>query len=183
MPTIPAIPFCEAMPDYFKLGETKAEIPLYSAQDNRNAATSLVSQACLNINIFTQDMDDAIYNNDEFISHVFELATRHPSAKVRILVQDSAKAVKNGHRLIRIAQKLTSSVLIKNPPVIHKDDRSSFLTVDGYGMLYRVRGNTNNYDASLNFMTPRRAKMLNEFFEKSWGHGTRDPKVRRLAVS
>lgn len=182
MPTIPAIPFCEEMPEYFKLGETKAEIPLSNVDDNRNAAISLVSQARLNINIFTQDMDDAIYNNDDFIDHIFNLATRHPGAKVRILVQDSSKAVKNGHRLIRIAQRLTSSILIKNPPQIHKDDRSSFMTVDAYGMLYRVRGDSNNYEASVNFMTPRRVKKLNEFFDKSWGHGTRDQKVRRLAV-
>ena len=149
--------------------------------DGNNTAT-------LNINA-AKDLDDpgtgqlhAIYNNDDFIDHIYNLATRPPGAKVRILVQDSSKAVKNGHRLIRIAQRLTSSVLIRNPPQIHKDDRSSFMTVDAYGMLYRVRGDTNNYEASINFMTPRRVKKLNEFFDKSWGHGTRDQKVRRLAV-
>ncbi|MDH5388032.1 MAG: hypothetical protein OEY06_06250 [Gammaproteobacteria bacterium] len=182
MPKIPALPFCEDIPSHFILGETKAEIQLSHAEENRNAALSLASQARFNINIFTQDMDDAIYNNNEFEEHVFNLATRHPSAKIRILVQDSSSAVKKGHRLIRITQKLTSSIFIHNPPEIHRSDKSAFLTVDGVGLLYRVNAGKYNYEASVNFMSPQRARKLDEFFDKAWGHSTRDQKVRRLAV-
>ncbi|MFC1589263.1 hypothetical protein ACFL3P_03220 [Pseudomonadota bacterium] len=182
MPILPPAPFCDELPSYYKLGETKAEIKLSHAEENRNAALSLASQARYGINIFTQNMDDAIYDNDEFEEHVFNLATRHPSSQIRILVQDSTLAVKKGHRLIRIAQKLTSSVFIRNPPKMHKGDKSAFMTVDGAGLLYRIRGDSNHYEASLNFMSPQRATKLNEFFDEAWEHGTPDLQVRRLFV-
>ncbi|MCK5001812.1 MAG: hypothetical protein KAJ92_02195 [Gammaproteobacteria bacterium] len=182
MPIIPSVPFCEEMPSHFKLGETKAEIKLNNIEENRNAALSLSEQARYGINIFTQDMDNAVYDNDEFEKYIFNLATCHPSAQIRILVQDSTIAVKKGHCLIRIAQKLTSSVFIKNPPKIHKNDKSSFMTVDGVGMLYSVRSDKYNYEASVNFMSPQRATKLNDFFNEAWDHGLPDQQVRRLFV-
>lgn len=182
MPKLPAEPYCEELPSYFNLGETKAEIKLSNVDDNRNAALALASQARFNINIFTQNMDDAIYNNDEFAEHIFNLATRHPSSQIRILVQDSTPAVKKGHRLIKLAQTLTSSVTVRNPPVIDRGDKCAFMTVDNVGILYRVNGDSKSYDASLNFMTPQRAAKLNEFFNNSWEHGAPDLQVRRLFV-
>lgn len=182
MPIIPSIPLSDEMPSHFILGETQAEIKLSNSEENRNAALSLASQARYGINIFTQDMDDAIYNNDEFEGHIYNLAKRHPSSQIRILVQDSTSATKKGHCLIRIAQKLTSSVFIKNPPDAHKGDKSSFMTVDGVGMLYRVNADNFNYNASVNFMSPQRAGKLNDFFNEAWEHGTPDLQVRRLYV-
>ena len=182
MPIITSVPYCEEMPGYFKLGETSAEIPLSNAEENRNAAISLASQARYGINVFTQDLDNAVLDNDEFEQHIFNLATRHPGTQIRILVQDSTPAVKKGHRLIRIAQKLTSSVFIKNPPEMHKDDKSAFMTVDGVGLLYRGHAENYNYQASVNFMSPLRAKRLDQFFNEAWEYGTPDQQVRRLFV-
>lgn len=182
MPIIPSAPFCEEMPGHFKLGETKAEIKLSNAEENRNAALSLAEQARYGINIFTQDMDNAIYDNDEFEKHIFNLATRHPSAQIRILVQDSTISVKKGHCLIRMAQKLTSSVLIKNPPKLHKNDKSTFMTVDNIGMLYSAQSDKHNYQASVNFMSPQRTAKLDDFFNEAWEHGLPDQQVRRLFI-
>ncbi|MCW8922237.1 MAG: hypothetical protein OQK69_01215 [Gammaproteobacteria bacterium] len=182
MPKIPPVPYCDELPEYFKLGETRAEIKLSNAEENMNAALSLAEQARYSINIFTQDMDDAIYNNEEFERHVFNLATRHPSAQIRILVQDSTSAIKKGHRLIRISQKLTSSIFIRNPPKIYKSDKSSFMVVDSIGTLYRAQTDNHNYNASVNFMSPQRAGKLEDFFNEAWEHGVPDPQVRRLFV-
>lgn len=182
MPSIPAIPFYDEIPSELILGDTSAEIKLSNAIEFRDTALLLASQARYSMNIFTQDLDDAVYNNDEFVNHVFNFAKRHPSAQLRIIVHDSRKAVKNGHRLIRLAQTLTSSILIKNPAEMHQDDNSAFMTVDGVGLLYRVHGDNRNYEGAANFMSALRVKNLADFFDKSWGHGTRDQKIRRLCI-
>ena len=182
MPKMLSVPFCEKMPDHFKLGETNAEIKLSNIEESKNAALSLAEQARNGINIFCQDMSHAIYDNDEFEKHIFNLAIRHPNAQIRILAQDSTIAVKKGHCLIRLAQKLTSSVLIKNPPRIHKNDKSTFMTVDGKGILYSARNDKFNYEASVNFMSPQRAVKLDNFFNEAWEHGLPDQQVRRLFV-
>ena len=182
MPIIPPEHYCDEIPDDFTLGVTKAEIQISNVEENRQAVLSLASQARYGINIFTQDMDDALFNNEEFENHVYQLAVHHPNAQIRILVQNSTPAVKKGHRLIRIAQKLTSSVFIRKPPEELKKDKSAFLTVDGVGMSYRLQADSYNHDASVNFMSPRRVKKLDEFFNEAWQQSVRDPKVRRLFV-
>jgi len=163
---IPSQAVAKELPMFYKLGETEAEVQVHSVEENRNAALSLVKQARRSIDIFTQDMDAEIYNNKEFEQHIFNIAKRHSSTRIRILVQDSMKSVQNGHRLIQLAQNLTSSIAIHIPSREFKNEKCAFLVVDKLGMLYRVNANNRNYQASINFMSPQRAGKLTDFFNE-----------------
>jgi len=180
MLVIPYQPMTKERPAYYKLGETAAEIQTYTADDNKNAAIALVKQAHYSIDIFTQDMDIEIYNDIEFEQSIFNLAKKHPNTRIRVLVQDSKKAAQNGHCLIRLAQNLTSSVFIHNPPDEYKNERSSFMIVDKVGLLYRVTATGRNHNGSVNFMSPQRAGKLTDFFNEVWGHSTPDMQTRRM---
>lgn len=177
---IPSQPMTKELPMFYKLGETVEEVHVDSAEENKNAAISLVQQARYSIDIFTQDMDAEIYNNKEFEQSIFNLAKRHPNTKIRILTQESGKSVQNGHRLIKLAQSITSSVFINNPSREYKDEQCAFLVVDKLGLLYRITANNRNYKASINFMSPQRAGKLTDFFNEVWEHSTPDIQTRRI---
>lgn len=177
---IPSQPMAKELPMFYKLGETEAEVHIDTAEENKNAAISLVKQARQSIDIFTQDLDAELYNNKEIERSIFNLAKKHPNTKIRILTQDSQMAVRNGHRLIRLAQDLTSSVFINNPSREYRDEKCAFLVVDQQGMLYRVSANNRNYSASINFMSPQRAVKLTDFFNEVWEHSTPDIQTRRI---
>ncbi len=164
------------------LGESREEIRLESAEENRDAALSLARQARHKIHIFSQQLDAAVYDNDAFEHCVFELASRHQSAEIRILLQNSTYAVQHSHRLVELSQKLTSSVFIRKPPDSYKDVAQAFMTVDDVGVLYRAQGSNNNYNATVNFMSPQRASELDHMFTEIWEHSTPDPHLRRLFV-
>jgi len=164
----------------YSLGETAEEIALETVEENKNAALLLVEQARYSIDIFTQDMDTEIYSHKDFEQCFFNLAKKHPSTKVRILAQDTTTAVKNGHRLVKLAQHITSSVFINTPSAEYKEERSAFLIVDKVGLLHRTSAHNRNYKASLNFMTPQRARKLTEFFNEVWDHSTADIQTRRI---
>ena len=165
-----------------KLGETKEEIKVDTLEENKIAAIELVKQARYSIDIFTQDMDEEIYNNQEIEESIFKLAKRHPNTRVRILVQDSRKAAQNGHCLIRLAQTLTSSVFIHNPAREYREEQCAFMVVDNIGLMYRVSAINKNYSASISFMSPQRAAKLSDFFTEVWEHSTPDVKTRRIYV-
>ena len=177
---LPSQPMAKELPMFYKLGETIEEVHIDSAEENRNAAISLSKQARHSIDIFTQDMDSDIYNNKEFEDSIFKLAKKHPDTKIRILVQDSRKAVQNGHCLIKLAQNITSSVFINNPSREHKDEQCAFMVVDKLGLLYRITTNNRNYKSSINFMSPQRAGKLSDFFNEVWEHSTPDVQTRRI---
>lgn len=166
----------------YKLGETKAEAHIDTVDENRDTALSLVEQARYNIDIFTQDLDAELYNNEAFEQALFKLTKRHPTTRVRILVQNSMRSVQNGNRLIRLAQNLTSSIAIHNPSRKHQDELCGFLVVDQLGFLYRVNANHRNYNASFNFMSPLRARQLFDFFNNMWELSTPDAQTRRMHI-
>jgi hypothetical protein len=164
------------------LGESRAEITIDTAEENASAAISLAKQARYCLNIFSQDLDARVYDNAEFERCVFNLARRHPSTRIRILTTDSSAAVRRSHCVVRLAQTLTSSVFIHNPSPEHRDEICAFLVADGVGLLYRHRGVNNHYEASVNFMSPQRARKLDSFFNEAWDMSTPDPQVRRLYI-
>ena len=180
MLTIPSQPMVKELPMFYKLGETEAETHIDTVEENRNAAISLVKQARFSIDIFTQDLDAELYNNKEIEQSIFNLAKRHPNTRVRILTQDSQVAVRNGHRLIKLAQNLTSSIFINTPSREFRDERCAFLVVDKLGVLYRVSASNRNYKASINFMSPQHAGRLTDFFNEAWEHSTPDIQTRRI---
>lgn len=166
----------------YKLGETAEEVHIDDVDENKNIALSLATQARHSIDIFSQDMDAEIYNSDEFEQSIFNLAKKHPKTKIRILTQDSSKAIQNGHRLIKLAQTLTSSVFIHKIPQQFEDEQCAFLVVDQQGLLYRVTATNRNYKASFNFMAPQRTAKLTDFFNEVWEHSSQDNQSRRIYV-
>jgi len=163
-----------------KLGETKAEVLIDTVEENRNAAISLVKQANCSIEIFTQDMDAEIYNNIEFERCILSLAKKHQNTRIRILTNDSRKSVQNGHCLLRLAQSLTSSVLIHNPSQQHRNEQCAFLLADKVGLLHRASATNRNFQASVSFMSPQRAGKLLDYFNEAWEHSTPDMQTRRI---
>lgn len=163
-------------------GKTEAEIHIDTVEENKSVAISLAKNACHSIDIFTQDMDAEIYDNSEFEQCIFNLAKKHPTTKIRILVQDTGRSVQNGHRLIRLAQDITSSVFIHNPSAEYKDEQCAFLVVDKQGVLYRVNANNRNYKARASFMSPQRASKLTDFFNEVWQHSSPDMQTRRIYI-
>jgi hypothetical protein len=164
------------------LGENNEEIHLDSAIDNRDAAISLAEQARFSLSIFTPDLDPRVFDNAQLERCLFRLARNHQSSEIRILVHDTTLAVKQGHCLIRLAQKLTSSVLIHNPAREHRGELSTFMIVDAIGMLHRRQSNSRNYTAVVNYMSPQTAGELNDLFNEMWERSTVDSQTRRLYI-
>ena len=167
---------------FYKLGETRTEVQVSSIEENKDMALSLARQARHSIDIFTQDMDAEIYNNKEFEESIVKLARRHPSTRIRILVQDSKRAAQNGHCLVRLAQSLTSSVFIHKLSREHQDQQCAFMVVDKLGLLYRISAKDRNYEANVNYMSPQRAGELTDIFNEAWQHSTPDVQTRRMYI-
>lgn len=166
----------------YKLGETKTEIQVENSKENKDIALAMAQQAHYSIDIFSQDLDAEIYDNEAFERCVFKLAKRHPNTKTRILVQDTGKAAQNGHYLTRLAQSISSSVFIHTPSADYKDEPCAFMVVDRQGFIYRKAARDKSYIASASFMSPQRAGELSDFFDLAWEHSTPDVQTRRIYV-
>ena len=163
-------------------GENDKDVSLDTADENRSAIISLAQQARFSLNIFSRDLDARVFDNIELERCIFNLARSHKNADIRILVTDTTRAVNQGHCLIRLAQKLTSKVLVHNPAREHSNEISTFLIADEVGLLHRPRTSSNNYDAIVNYDAPLRARELRDYFNEMWERSTPDSQIRRLYI-
>ncbi len=164
------------------LGESKNKILVNTKEKYKDITLMMLEQAQLNIDIFTQNLEPEIYDNTRVRQIIIKLAKRHPKTRIRILVNDSATAVQNGHCLIRLAQQLTSSVFIHTPSLKQEVEQSAFVIVDKTGLITRPLATERNYKASINFKTPRESAKQLEFFDGIWERSTPDIQTRRVYI-
>lgn len=163
-----------------KLGESDARLKLASSEDHRAAALALARQARSTLDIFTPNLEKALYDTPALLDAIKQLAIRHARARIRILVQDASHAVKNGHRLIYLAQRLPSKITLRTPSAEYKAQRQCFLIADGIGLMRRI--DVERYEGVLNFKAPLEAKEYAKFFDEVWLHSEVDPYLRRLTI-
>jgi len=164
----------------YVLGESIGDIQISTVEEYKTISLSLAQQARKSIDIFTQDLESVIYNNSEFEQSIFTLSKRHPNTQIRILVQDSTSAIQKGHCLIKLSQRLTSSVLIHKPSFKDRDESCTFMNVDNIGLIHRTVATSMVYKATANFYSPRPAAKLTDFFNHIWEHSSPDMQTRRI---
>ncbi len=165
--------------DYL-LGITSGDIALRTIEQNRTTALAMAQQARQYLQIATRDMDALLYDNEPFIDALTTLARRHAKSHIDILVWDSMAAVKQGHRLISLAQRLSSYVQIRKPADEHAKYTEAFLVADGVG--YMSRNLAERYEGIASFHAPLQARNLSQLFATMWEKATPDPQLRRLHI-
>ncbi|HEX7026589.1 MAG TPA: hypothetical protein VF268_05060 [Gammaproteobacteria bacterium] len=160
------------------LGETQHEFITGSSQELRLVTQHMADQAKRSVHIVSRHMDPELYNRQEFIQSLSRLARRSKYTQIQVLVQDSTPAVKDGHRLIQLAQQLSSYVKIKKLHDDYKDYLRAFMVIDAEG--YVLREFSDRYEATIDFHAPRQAKELLKFFTEAWEISVADPQLRRL---
>ena len=164
----------------YTLGESKQQIPLETIEDNRLAAIALAKQANRSLHIFSHDLDPMVYDNNEFVDAVKNLAIGHSQAQVHIIIQDSRKVIDQGHRIIELARRISSSIHIRKTPSEMKSYSQAFLIADKTGVLYRTIGD--RFEGFVNFDDRFECKNLLDFFSTTWDHSAPDPELRRLHI-
>lgn len=153
---------------------------LQGAEALREAAVELVAAARRSVHICSRDLDRALYDNEPFLDALTRFLTSHPRAFARILVRDADPAVRDGHRLIDLAQRLSSRLAIREPGPQHRDYNAAFLVTDGRGVLYRELGD--RFEAVVSDSDRPRARQLISYHDEAWEFGHANPNLRTLEI-
>lgn len=163
----------------FELGERAETLRLEGAEALQLHSCHMAGQCRRRLLIYGQHLNPAIYNRGCFIEAVRRLAIRHPGTRVRILVADTTELVKGTHRLLLLAQDLTSSIAIRRRSEEYQGDPRSFMLVDEEGYLLRnLWHDLNNVRGS--YSARPVVRRLAEEFQRIWDCSESDPGLRRL---
>lgn len=156
-------------------GNTVDDITLDSNNDIRESVTQLSTTALRNIKIFTPDLESPLYNNDDFRKNLLDFARGNRHAQIEILVTDTDSAIRQGHRLIHLAQQMTSALQIRNTPEAYQNENISFLLIDQSAFLFKANYTKQHAITSeCNYRTNK----LYDFFTLIWEQSTKNPNTQ-----
>ena len=175
------------MQEFFGLAECQrmdTHSPAYreltNSEDNRQAAVQLTTQARRSLAIFSRDLEPAIYNTQEFIGAVQQLALRSRYSRIRMLVIDPVPAIRDGHRLVELSRRLSSFLEIRRPSEDHAKLPEAFLISDDAGLLYRPLAS--RYEGFADPYFPSEARNRLRRFDEIWEAAEPEPEFRRLGL-
>lgn len=144
------------------------------------ATQRLLGDARRRADIFSRDLDRPIYGNPQVVEALKQLVLRSHRAEVRILCHDALPAVRDGHRLIQLARRVTSNMGIRNPAPDHRETPAVFMIVDDRHMIYREHGE--RYAGVLYERGGTETAKASRFFADAWEQARPDPEIRQFRL-
>jgi len=165
--------------NFERQGNTENDLHLQSTEEVSEALINLSTSALRSIKIFTPDLEHMLYDTDAFKESLLNFARGNRHAQVQILVSDISFSVQRGHRLIRLAQQLTSAMQIKITPEDYTDTKMSFIQVDQSDFLFKA---DSSKQQAIQCNCKNRSNKLLEFFTPAWEQAELAPHTQQYHI-
>lgn len=167
-------------PAPFQLGH---DSPLQRASqpaELRAHALALAQQAQRTLCIFTPDLEPWLYDSAAMREACCRLLLARPQNQVRILLRDSGRAVREGHRLLTLARRLPSNMQIRKLRPDQPAEEVAFLLADDRGLL--LRPELEQYAGYALYNDPARTHQRQAQFDQAWAYSALDPDLRSFLL-
>jgi hypothetical protein len=111
---------------------------LTSKEETRSAAVVIAAGAKRSLAMLTPDLEPGIYDHEEFLDVAKRLVLSKRYARIRVLVTDPARAIRNGNRFVGVARRLNTYIELRNAHKDYQAHREALLIADDNALLYRV---------------------------------------------
>jgi len=163
----------------YELGGIGGELALRGLEAVKEHSCRMAGQSRRRLLVYSHGLDARIYGQPCFIEAARQLVIRHPTTRLEILVADTSELVQGGHRLLLLAQDLTSSIAIRRRNEEYEGDTRSFLLVDDRG--YLLRNLWYDFDnVRADYSSRPVVQRLADEFRRIWDRSSVDPALRRL---
>ena len=141
---------------------------------------NVIAAARHDLYIYTRDLDPLLLDTEAALGALKKLAISG-DASIRILLREPQQPLRRGHRLVALAQRLTSVFALRTP--VQETDLqypSAFILNDSYGFYFRTLGNRFEGE-SINYAPGRHAQLL-ELFKQVWERSESTEELRQLSI-
>ncbi|WP_421681521.1 histone acetyltransferase HPA2 [Stutzerimonas urumqiensis] len=152
----------------------------FGAGDAHECAVALITGTRRHLSLYSHDFDPWLYDTPPFEQACARFLIRHPRNRLHILLQDPSRAIREGHRLLRLARRLTSRIEIR---VLRPDatrERDAFLIGDDRQLM--VRPDAARPQGFFLQASPARARAHLKRFSQDWEQGVHSQDLRSLSL-
>lgn len=140
----------------------------------------LARQCRYRLDIYSPDFEPALYSRQEFVGACKNLVLSSPRSRIRILLKDNRRAQQEGHRMLPLLTRLTSSIEVRSPPDQQELPLEAMLLADSTAYCLRRVGKMHDYEACLH--APLAGRQFQEQFNELWEQSIPDSQLRRLQL-
>lgn len=148
------------------------------------AVTALISateSAKRTIDLFSHQLNPAIYGNEEFVENVSHLVRRSAQSRLRILLRDTRPLYGSDHPLLTLVYRVPSHAQIKRYIDGAQNPNYGFLCVDLRHLVYFSDESVWSGFARLDAPAESRTRL--DEFNTLWTYGSKnDPNLKRLTL-
>ncbi|MEM7764232.1 MAG: hypothetical protein AAF290_09130 [Pseudomonadota bacterium] len=151
---------------------------LSSRADMRDAATAICREAERKLSIMTRDLEPGVYDHPDFLEAVKKLILSRRFARVRVLISDPTRAIKNGNRLVTMGRRLNSFIEFRNVHDDYKEVPEAYCIADNKAIAYRL--DATRWDGIADDYTPPVASTYLRTFDEIWAASEVENEFRNM---
>lgn len=179
-PTARSVPKAHCEPAPFQLGVEPALQRFELPEQARAHALALIGQARRSLCIYSNDLEPWLYHQAAIQQVCTQFLLANPNNRLRILLADPTRAIKEGHRLLNLARRLSSNCQIRKLHPDYPSEPETFLLADRHGLLLRPKPEHHNGIALYN--DAGRVKLRQAQFDQAWDVSLSDPDLRSFLL-
>lgn len=179
-PNLPSLAAEPREPAPFLLG-SHAELQRFHRPEQTQAhALALLQQARISLSLYSPDLEAWLYSHSSVQDACTQFLLASPKNRLRILVRDVGRPVRQGHRLLNLAKRITSNLHIRRINPDHPSDESAYLLADDRGLLLREQ--PEQYAGYALYNDPGRVRQRQVQFDQAWDSSLSDPDLRSFLL-
>ncbi len=149
-------------------------------EEMRQAVIDVAREATRKVSIFTHDLEPGIYDDPEFLEVIKRLVLSQAYARIRVLIADPARAIKNGNNFVHLGRRLNTYIEFRH---VHEDLRThaeSFCIADETALVYRLQAS--RWEGIADTHEPAVAKLYAKVFDEIWLASEVEMEFRQLGI-
>lgn len=167
-------------PAPFILGQHEHLRRFGQPQEARAHVLALIQQAQRSLCLYSDDLEPWLYHNSSVQQACTRFLLSSPRARLRILLRDPTRAVKEGHRLLALSRRLSSNLHIRKLNPDYPSDEQAYLIADDRGLL--LRPELDQHAGYALYNDPARVRQRQAQFDQAWDTSITDPDLRSFLL-
>ncbi len=146
----------------------------------RQAALEVVSAASRKVSIFTHDLEPGIYDDPEFLEIIKRLVLSQTYARIRVLIADPSRAVKNGNNFVHLGRRLNTYIEFRHVREDLRTHAEAFCIADETALVYRLQAS--GWEGIADTHEPAVARLYSKMFDEIWSASEVEMEFRELGI-
>ncbi|MEM7292143.1 MAG: hypothetical protein AAF420_01950 [Pseudomonadota bacterium] len=168
------------MADQYQLGRHGDVISVDTAEDIVAHLVRFAGQSRRLVQLFSPTLTHALYNDARFIEALSKSIRENRRKRVQILLSNPSPSISRGHRMVALAEKLSSYIEIRRTHKDFQNISNEYLLADKRAYLFRP--NAERYTCDVCYNDPLTTDSYYKRFLEIWESSTREREFLRLHI-